>query len=83
MSLIDPLVTFTIGHQAAFVTERHPELVLLYIGALLTLLIAGPGRYSAESWISPHHFDVAPKEWEHEQFIEAEFPGFPWQSMPF
>jgi putative oxidoreductase len=86
MSLIEPLVTFMIGHQAAFVAEGHPELVFLYIGGLLMLLITGPGRYSADSWISPRHFDVTPKEWEHEQFIEAEFPGLPWQSvhiMPF
>lgn len=86
VSLIDPLVTFVIGHHPAFVRQAYPELVFLYLGGLLTLLIAGPGRYSAESCIDLRHFDETPKEWQNEQFIDAEFPGLPWQSwniMPF
>jgi putative oxidoreductase len=86
VSLIDLLIKFVTVHHAAFLSEGHAEFIFLYIGGLFTLLTTGPGRYNAESWITPRHFGVTPKEWENEQFIEAEFPGLPWQSwniMPF
>jgi uncharacterized membrane protein YphA (DoxX/SURF4 family) len=35
-----------------FLTNDHTELVFMYIGAVLTLLITGPGRYSADSKLS-------------------------------
>jgi putative oxidoreductase len=51
VSLINLAVAFLLVHHAAFLSNDHAELVLLYIGGVLALLIAGPGRYSADSWI--------------------------------
>jgi uncharacterized membrane protein YphA (DoxX/SURF4 family) len=50
--LINLTVAFLFVHHAAFLTNDHSELVFMYIGALLTLLITGPGRYSADSRFS-------------------------------
>jgi putative oxidoreductase len=47
--LINLTVAFLLVHHAAFLTNDHTELVFMYMGAVLTLLIAGPGRYSADS----------------------------------
>jgi putative oxidoreductase len=52
ISLINLTVAFLLVHHAAFLRNDHAELVLMYMGAVLTLLIAGPGRYSADSWIA-------------------------------
>jgi uncharacterized membrane protein YphA (DoxX/SURF4 family) len=49
--LINLAVALLLVHHAAFLSNDHAELVLLYIGGVLALLIAGPGRYSADSWI--------------------------------
>src|SRR5580704_6150010 len=48
VSLINLAVAFLLVHHAAFLSNDHAELVLLYIGGVLALLIAGPGRYSAD-----------------------------------
>ena len=50
--LINLTVAFLFVHHAAFLTNDHTELVFMYIGALLTLLITGPGTYSADSKFS-------------------------------
>jgi putative oxidoreductase len=50
--LINLTVAFLFVHHAGFLTNDHTELVFMYIGALLTLLITGPGTYSADSKLS-------------------------------
>jgi putative oxidoreductase len=50
--LINLTVAFLLVHHAAFLTNDHTELVFMYIGAALTLLITGPGGYSADSKLS-------------------------------
>lgn len=50
--LINLTVAFLFVHHAAFLKNDHAELVLMYIGGVLTLLITGPGKYSADSKLS-------------------------------
>ena len=48
ISLINLTTAFLLVHHANFLHNDHTELVLMYMGAVLTLLITGPGRYSAD-----------------------------------
>jgi putative oxidoreductase len=50
--LINLTTAFLLVHHAAFLKDGHAELVVAYIGCVLTLLITGPGRYSADSRIA-------------------------------
>jgi putative oxidoreductase len=49
-SLINLLVAWALVHHFAFFGRGsdHGELVFVYIGVMLTLLLAGPGRYSID-----------------------------------
>ena len=43
------LVAFTMAHQMKLTGERNGELAFIYLAGYVTLLIAGPGRYSADA----------------------------------
>jgi putative oxidoreductase len=70
VSLINLTVAFLLVHRADLLSNGHVDLVFMYIGGVLTLLIAGPGRYSADSWIAARNF-MKPNELEKERFIEG------------
>lgn len=46
--LTNLLVAFTFVHHAAFFSDSHVELVVLYMIILVTLLFTGPGRFSID-----------------------------------
>ena len=48
--VINLTIVFLLMHQFSFVKE-HAELVYLYLVAMLTILIAGPGKYSIDNRI--------------------------------
>ena len=45
--VINLLVVFITMHQFSFAKE-HGELVYLFLGSVLSIFIAGPGRYSVD-----------------------------------
>jgi putative oxidoreductase len=47
--LINLLVAFSFVHHAAYFSNPHVELVVLYILIFSTLLFAGPGRFSIDA----------------------------------
>jgi putative oxidoreductase len=47
--LINLLTVFFLVHHAAFFSKPHVELVWLYIAAFVTILFAGPGRFSVDA----------------------------------
>lgn len=47
--LINLLTAFFLVHHAALVSNAHVELVWVYIGVFLAILIAGPGRFSIDA----------------------------------
>ncbi len=47
--LINLLAAFFLVHHAAFFSDGHVELVWIYIAAFLSILVAGPGRFSIDA----------------------------------
>ena len=47
--LINLLTAFFFVHHAALISNGHVELVWVYIGAFLAVLLAGPGRFSIDA----------------------------------
>lgn len=45
--VVNLLVVFITMHQFSFAKE-HAELVYLFLGSILTIFIAGPGKYSVD-----------------------------------
>ena len=47
--LINLLAAFFLVHRASFFSDGHVELVWVYIAAFLSILVAGPGRFSIDA----------------------------------
>jgi putative oxidoreductase len=49
--LFNLLVAFLFVHHAAYFTDGHVELVVVYIIVFAALLFTGPGRFSVDSYL--------------------------------
>lgn len=50
---ITMLVAYAVAHKMALSGPGSGELAFIYLASYLALLIAGPGRYSADAWLFP------------------------------